>query len=40
VSAVKAVNGNTVELIDGTSLPVAKARREALFEALRINGDK
>ena len=40
VSAVKAVNANTVELFDGTSLPVAKARREALFAALQINDDK
>ncbi len=36
INAVKAVMGNTVELITGESLPVAKSRKEALFEALQI----
>lgn len=40
VNAVKAVNGNYVELINGTSLPVAKSRKESLFAALQIKYDK
>lgn len=40
VNAVKAVSGNYVELINGTSLPVAKSRKESLFAALQIKYDK
>lgn len=36
INAVKAVNGNNVELINGTSLPVAKSHKEELFIALKI----
>ena len=37
VSAIKAVMGNTVELINGESLPISKSRKEELFAALQIN---
>ncbi len=40
IKAVKAVDGNTVELITGTSLPIAKSRKEALFAALQIKDGK
>lgn len=40
IDAVKAVDGNTVELVNGTSLPVAKRRKEALFTALQLKDDK
>lgn len=36
INAVKAVDGFTVELFNGVSLPVAKARKEALFTAMQI----
>lgn len=37
LNAVKAVDGNTVELLNGVSLPIAKGRKEDLFAALHIN---
>lgn len=36
INAVKAVNGQLLELINGTCLPIAKSRKEHLFSALRI----
>jgi len=36
VNAVKAVDGNTVELLNGVSLPISKGRKEDLFAALHI----
>ncbi|MGN6249208.1 MAG: LytR/AlgR family response regulator transcription factor [Ginsengibacter sp.] len=36
INAVKAVDGFMVELENGVSLPLAKARKEALFTALNI----
>jgi DNA-binding LytR/AlgR family response regulator len=36
IHAVKAVDGQVVELFNGTSLPIAKSRKEALFTALQI----
>ena len=36
INAVKAVEGNTLELLNGISLPIAKNRKEALFVALQI----
>jgi len=36
IDAVKTVDGNTVELVNGTSLAVAKSRKEALFTALQL----
>lgn len=40
IDAIKAVDGNTVELVNGTSLPVAKRRKEALFTALQLKDGK
>ncbi len=40
VNAVKAVNGNYIELVNGKSLPVAKSRKESLYAALQIKDDK
>ena len=37
INAVKAVDGLIVELQNGVSLPVAKARKDALYSALNIN---
>lgn len=37
INAVKAVMGNTVELINGISLPISKSRKDELFAALQIN---
>lgn len=39
VNAVKAVDGNTLELTNGVSLPIAKGRKEALFAALQIKDE-
>jgi len=36
INAVKAVNGQLLELLNGTCLPIAKSRKEHLFSALRI----
>lgn len=36
INAVKAIKGNTVELLNGTSVPVAVRRKPALFAALQI----
>jgi DNA-binding LytR/AlgR family response regulator len=36
-SAIKALMGNTVELINGMSLPISKSRKEELFLVLQIN---
>ncbi len=36
INVVKAVDGNTLELLNGISLPIAKNRKEALFVALQI----
>ena len=36
IDAVKTVDGNTVELVNGTSLPISKSRKEALFTALQL----
>jgi DNA-binding LytR/AlgR family response regulator len=36
IHAVKAVDGQIVELFNGISLPIAKSRKEALFTALQI----
>jgi DNA-binding LytR/AlgR family response regulator len=36
INAVKAVDGQVVELFNGISLPIAKSRKEALFTALQI----
>lgn len=37
INAVKAVMGNTVELINEVSLPISKSRKDELFAALNIN---
>lgn len=36
INAVKAVDGQIVELFNGISLPIAKSRKETLFTALQI----
>ena len=36
INAIKAVMGNTVELINGHSLPIAKSHKSTLFAALQI----
>jgi len=36
INAIKAVDGFTVELFNGVSLPLAKARKDALYAALHI----
>lgn len=37
ISAIKAVMGTVVELINGLSLPISKNRKEELFSILQIN---
>ncbi|HEV2830567.1 MAG TPA: LytTR family DNA-binding domain-containing protein, partial [Hanamia sp.] len=37
ISAIKALMGNTAELINGVSLPISKSRKNELFAALQIN---
>lgn len=37
ISAVKAVMGNTVELTNGVSLPIALGHKDSLFIALKLN---
>jgi len=37
ISAVKAVMGNTVELTNGVSLPIALSHKDSLFIALKLN---
>jgi DNA-binding LytR/AlgR family response regulator len=37
VKAVKAVDTNSVELLNDTTLPVSKSRKDDLFSALNIN---
>ena len=39
INAVKAVDGNSLELTNGVSLPIAKGRKEALFAALQIKDE-
>jgi DNA-binding LytR/AlgR family response regulator len=36
INAVKAVDGSMVELQNGVSLPLAKARKETLYSVLNI----
>ena len=36
INAVKAVDGFTVELLNGVSLPVSKGRKDALYSAMQI----
>ena len=40
ISAIKALMGNTVELINGVSLPISKSRKDELFAALQINNSR
>ena len=37
INAVKAIMGNTIEVINGVSLPISKSRKDELFAALQIN---
>lgn len=37
INAVKAVMGNTVEMVNGAALPISKSRKEELFMSLQIN---